>query len=63
MAHGTQDPIVPIALGEASRSKLEARGYAVEFHAYPMPHSVCPEEVEALGQWLAARFASRILLA
>jgi phospholipase/carboxylesterase len=63
MAHGTQDPIVPFALGEASRSKLEARGYPVEFHAYPMPHSVCPEEVEALGQWLAARFASRILLA
>ena len=63
MAHGTQDPIVPYALAEASRRKLEARGYAVEWHDYPMPHSVCPEEVTDLAKWLAARFTSRILRA
>jgi phospholipase/carboxylesterase len=63
MAHGTQDPIVPIDLAEASRKVLEARGYDVEWHGYPMPHSVCPEEVEHLGAWLAARYASRILRA
>jgi phospholipase/carboxylesterase len=63
MAHGTQDPIVPIDLAEASRKVLEARGYAVEWHGYPMQHSVCPEEVEHLGAWLAARYASRVLLA
>jgi phospholipase/carboxylesterase len=63
MAHGTQDAIVPIDLAEASRKVLEARGYDVEWHGYPMPHSVCPEEVEHLGAWLAARYASRILRA
>jgi len=63
MAHGTQDPIVPFTLADASRRKLEARGYAVDWHDYPMPHSVCGEEVEAIAQWLAARFTSRILRA
>lgn len=63
MAHGTEDPVIPMALAEASRQALESRGIRVEWHAYPMPHSVCGEEVEALGAWLEARFASRILLA
>ena len=62
-ANGTEDPIIPIDLADASRQKLEARGYPVEWHAYPMPHSVCAEEVEALAQWLAARYESRIVLA
>ena len=62
MAHGTQDPIVPLELAEASHKALTARGYRVQWQAWPMPHSVCAEEVEALGDWLAARFASRILL-
>jgi phospholipase/carboxylesterase len=56
MAHGTQDPIIPLALAEASRRALESRGYSVEWNAYPMPHSVCAEEVEALGAFLAAIF-------
>jgi phospholipase/carboxylesterase len=63
MAHGSEDPIVPIDLALASRRKLEARGYELEWHDYPMPHSVCAEEVEALAGWLAQRFQSRILLA
>ena len=53
MAHGTQDPIVPLDLAEASRRKLQLRGYNVEWHTWPMPHAVCAEEVEALGQFLA----------
>jgi phospholipase/carboxylesterase len=63
MAHGTQDPIVPLALAESSRSALAARGLSPEWHAYPMPHSVCAEEVAAIAQWLAARYASPILTA
>ena len=62
MAHGTQDPIVPYALGDASRRKLEALGYAVDWHDYPMPHSVCAEEVADLAKWIADRFTSSILL-
>jgi phospholipase/carboxylesterase len=53
MAHGTQDPIIPLQLAERSREALQKRGYAVEWHAYPMAHAVCAEEIEALGGFLA----------
>jgi phospholipase/carboxylesterase len=52
MAHGTADPVVRPEWGEASRRVLEAAGYPVEWHSYPMPHSVCMEEVVAIGAWL-----------
>ena len=52
MAHGTQDPVVPYMLGDESRQLLESGGYAVEWHAYPMPHSLCQEEVADLKTWL-----------
>ena len=54
MAHGTNDGVLPLQLAETSRGALEALGYAVEWHAYPMAHSVCQEEVGAIGAWLAA---------
>ncbi|HEX9391804.1 MAG TPA: alpha/beta fold hydrolase [Usitatibacteraceae bacterium] len=63
MVHGTQDPVVPLALARSSRDALAANGYKVDWQEYPMPHSVCAEEVERIGEWLAARFKSRILLA
>ena len=59
MAHGTADPVLPLALGEASRRALEALGYAVDWHGYPMPHSVCIDEIKAIGAWLAALPARR----
>jgi phospholipase/carboxylesterase len=52
MAHGRFDPIVPMPLGEASRDALAALGFAVEWHSYPMPHSVAPEEVVDLRRFL-----------
>jgi phospholipase/carboxylesterase len=52
LAHGTQDPVVAPALGEAACRQLQAAGYAVEWHAYSMPHSVCPQEVAAIAAWL-----------
>ena len=52
LAHGSQDPIVDPRLGEESRRLLEAAGYPVQWHTYPMPHSVCPEEVADIGAWL-----------
>jgi len=48
MAHGTDDPVVPVQLAEISRSLLQKRGYEVEWHTWPMPHSVCAEEIEAV---------------
>ena len=65
LAHGTQDPVVVPARGTASRDALLALGYAVEWHDYPMPHSVCMAEIQDLNAWLlkqllefAAFFAS-----
>ncbi len=52
LGHGTQDPVVSPLLGEATRRMLETEGYAVEWHAYPMPHSVCPQEVADIAAWL-----------
>jgi phospholipase/carboxylesterase len=52
MAHGTQDPVVPFALGEESRQLLQAAGYAVEWHSYPMPHGLCEAEVADLRSFL-----------
>jgi phospholipase/carboxylesterase len=64
MAHGTQDPVVPLKLAVSSRDTLTGLGWQVEWREYPMPHSVCMEEVEDIAAWLAKRFAaSRILLA
>ncbi len=63
MAHGTQDPIVPLALAKSSRDALTQQNYQVEWREYPMQHSVCADEVEAISRWIAKRFASKILLA
>jgi len=55
MAHGMLDPTIPHALGEMSRDYLAQRGYAVDWHAYPMAHQVCAQEIADLKRWLGAR--------
>jgi phospholipase/carboxylesterase len=52
MAHGRADPVLPLMLASKSRDFLLAQGYAVEWHDYPMQHSVCPEEIAAIRQFL-----------
>jgi phospholipase/carboxylesterase len=52
MAHGTWDNVLPLALGERSRDLLLARGCDVEWHTYPIPHSVCAEEIAQMREWL-----------
>jgi len=52
MAHGRFDPVVPLALGEHTRDLLVARGYDVDWHTYPMQHSLCPEEIDDIRAWL-----------
>jgi phospholipase/carboxylesterase len=53
LAHGLNDEMVGIERALRSRDALEALGYAVEYHEYPMGHAVCPEEVAAIAAWLA----------
>jgi len=52
LAHGEQDPLIPLALASASRDRLLALGYRVDWRTYPMPHAVCPAEVGDIREWL-----------
>lgn len=52
MAHGNQDPIIPLVMATNSRNELQRLGYQVEWHEYTMQHSLCIEEIESIGQWL-----------
>ncbi len=51
-AHGNYDPVIPLAMATTSRDKLAAAGYRVDWHEYPMQHSVCAEEIAAISHWL-----------
>ena len=52
LVHGTQDPVIPIARARQSRDVLVGAGHTVEWHEYPMPHSVCQPEIVDLNRWL-----------
>ncbi len=52
MGHGTADPVVRFDWGTASWQALVKAGYNVEWHTYPMEHSVCMEEIDAVSAWL-----------
>jgi phospholipase/carboxylesterase len=52
LAHGEQDPMVTIDRAEASRDALQRLGYGVEWHSYPMEHTVSTQEVDDLNAWL-----------
>lgn len=53
MAHGLVDGVIPVAQARASCELLRQRGYTVEWHEYPMAHSVCAQEIADIGTWLA----------
>ena len=53
-AHGTEDEVLPLQLGERARDFLLQHDYRVSWNAYRMPHAVCPDEIKALGAWLRA---------
>jgi len=52
MAHGRQDGVVPFLRAEQSRAILEGLGYTIEWHDYPMQHSLCFEEVQDISAWM-----------
>jgi len=55
--HGTLDPVVILQRGTDSRDLLQSLGYTVDWHTYPMAHSVCAEEIDDLRHWLGQRLA------
>jgi phospholipase/carboxylesterase len=52
MAHGTHDPMIAITRAQASCDLLTRLDYKVEWSEYRMEHSVCPEEIDDIGDWL-----------
>ena len=52
MGHGRSDGVVPMARAQFAQSTLKQLGYDIEWHDYPMAHSVCAEEVADLNRWL-----------
>ncbi|PJK11488.1 carboxylesterase [Lysobacteraceae bacterium NML08-0793] len=58
MAHGLHDPVVPYGGGRRSRDMLRDAGFEVDWHAYPMMHQVCAEEIRDLGHWFEQRFSA-----
>ena len=54
MAHGTEDPVITLQRAQQSRELLTSLGYAVEWHQYWMPHSLCAEEVTDISTWLCS---------
>ncbi|HEY5641927.1 MAG TPA: carboxylesterase [Woeseiaceae bacterium] len=57
MAHGTFDPVLPLAWGRSSAEHLRASGYEVEWHEYPMAHAVCMEEIRDIRAWLLSVYS------
>ncbi|MET3132589.1 phospholipase/carboxylesterase [Oxalobacteraceae bacterium GrIS 1.11] len=51
MAHGIADPVVPLMRAGQSRDALKELGYHIEWHDYPMQHSLCQEEIDDIGVW------------
>ncbi len=57
MAHGSSDPMLPLALGQQSHATLEKAGYEVEWHDYPMAHAICVAEIADIRKWLLSVFS------
>ena len=55
MAHGTQDPVIPLQIAEHSAAAVRAMGLELQWQSYAMAHQVCAEELTALGDWLQVR--------
>jgi phospholipase/carboxylesterase len=52
MAHGSQDPLIPMARARHAHDLLTSLGYHLEWHEYPIPHSVSPGEIRDISAWL-----------
>ena len=52
MAHGEYDPVIPLSIAVSTRDELLKLDYAVQWHAYPMQHEVCIEEIREIGSWM-----------
>jgi len=54
ICHGSMDPVVPESLGRKSQATLEGLGFAPQYKSYPMEHSLCPQQVLDIADWIGA---------
>jgi len=52
LCHGSQDPMLPIQLGQHSCEALRQLGYDPQWRDYPMQHQVCLEEIQDISRWM-----------
>jgi len=59
MAHGLQDDILKFEFGVQSRILLVQNNYSIDWHDYPMAHSICIEEISHIREWLIDKLDKR----
>jgi phospholipase/carboxylesterase len=52
MAHGRDDNIIPVEQGRSSCQTLIENGYKIEWNEYIMQHTICPEEILMIRNWI-----------
>ena len=52
ICHGSMDPVVPEVLGQKSVARLQSLGFAPEYKSYPMEHSLCPQQIVDIADWI-----------
>jgi phospholipase/carboxylesterase len=50
--HGTMDPSIPFALGEEGRAALRTAGADLQTGDYPIGHSISPDEMRDIREWI-----------
>lgn len=55
MAHGSYDQVISLTVAQDSKAFLESKGIEIEWHTYPMEHSVCMQEIEHIAAWIKTR--------
>ncbi len=56
LGHGTEDTVVPYALGQYTNDVLKKQGFDCSFHHYRMAHAVCPQEIDDIAEWVKKVF-------
>ena len=54
LCHGTQDNVLPLTMAQNAKTHLEALGLHPDYRTYPMAHSVCPEQIRDMGEFIRA---------
>jgi phospholipase/carboxylesterase len=52
MFHGKFDPIVPVALAQQARNKLESVGVTLQYQEFDIAHEISPQEITLMRQFL-----------